>query len=181
MWIETRSYLGQALEETRFLLLLRDSEFLSPCMPNRISFPLCSFKLEMARLPPGSWEGSDVNKKDIEWLIRSRRVGPQVICWLAGKEEIPTPQAGERVVFLTHFERGFGLPASEFFRSFLDSSASSRITFPQTPSSPFPPSRHSLKAIWVSSPPSRCGQNSFISGSKPFRVQIPSPWCPVDR
>ena len=74
----------------------------------------------MARLPPGSWEGSDVNKKDIEWLVWSCRVGPQVIYQLPGKEEIPTPQPGERVVFLTHFERGFGLPASEFFRSFLD-------------------------------------------------------------
>ena len=74
----------------------------------------------MARLPPGSWEGSDVHKKDIEWLVRSCWVGPQVICRLPGKEEIPTPQPGERVVFLTHFEMGFGLPASEFFRSFLD-------------------------------------------------------------
>ena len=74
----------------------------------------------MARLPPGSWEGSDVHKSDIGWLIRSRRVGPQVICRLPGKEHVPTPQLGERVVFLTHFERGFGLPASEFFRSFLD-------------------------------------------------------------
>ena len=89
-------------------------------MPNRILLLLCSVKLEMARLPPGSWEGSDVNKKDIEWLVQSRRVGPLVICRLPGKEEIPTPQPGERVVFLTHFERGFGLPASGFFRSFLD-------------------------------------------------------------
>ena len=89
-------------------------------IPNRITFFLCSFKLEMARLPPGSWEGSDVNMRDLEWLTRSRRVGPQVICRLPGKEEIPTPQPGEREVFLTHFERGFALPASEFFRSFLD-------------------------------------------------------------
>ena len=27
---------------------------------------------------------------------------------------------GERVVFISHFERGFGLPASNFFRQFLD-------------------------------------------------------------
>ena len=53
-------------------------------------------------------------------MIRSRRVAPEVICRLLGKEHIPTPQPGERVVFLTHFERGFGLPASNFFRSFLD-------------------------------------------------------------
>ena len=27
---------------------------------------------------------------------------------------------GERVVFLAHFDRGFGLPVSKFFRDFLD-------------------------------------------------------------
>jgi hypothetical protein len=30
------------------------------------------------------------------------------------------PEPGERVVFIAHFERGFGLPASDFFRDFLD-------------------------------------------------------------
>ena len=30
------------------------------------------------------------------------------------------PAAGECVVFVTHFERGFGLPASPFFRAFLN-------------------------------------------------------------
>jgi hypothetical protein len=33
---------------------------------------------------------------------------------------VPEPEPGERVVFITHFERGFGLPASDFFRDFLD-------------------------------------------------------------
>ena len=89
-------------------------------MLNRVLLSFCSSTLEMARLLPGSWEGSDVRKEDIDWLIRSRRVVPEVICRLPGKEHVPTPQAGERVIFLTHFERGFGLPASNFFRSFLD-------------------------------------------------------------
>ena len=31
----------------------------------------------------------------------------------------PTPEKGERVVFLAHFQRGFGLPISDFFRQFL--------------------------------------------------------------
>jgi hypothetical protein len=35
-------------------------------------------------------------------------------------ETVPDPQPGERVVFVSHFERGFGLPASAFFRAFLD-------------------------------------------------------------
>ena len=33
---------------------------------------------------------------------------------------MPDPRAGERVVFVAHFERGFGLPVSTFFREFLD-------------------------------------------------------------
>ena len=33
---------------------------------------------------------------------------------------VPAPEPGKWVVFLTHFERGFGLPASNFFRQFLD-------------------------------------------------------------
>jgi hypothetical protein len=33
---------------------------------------------------------------------------------------VPAPKPGERVVFIAHFERGFGLPASDFFRDFLD-------------------------------------------------------------
>jgi hypothetical protein len=33
---------------------------------------------------------------------------------------VPAPESGERVIFISHFERGFGLPASDFFRDFLD-------------------------------------------------------------
>jgi hypothetical protein len=33
---------------------------------------------------------------------------------------VPAPEAGERVVFISLFERGFALPASDFFRDFLD-------------------------------------------------------------
>ena len=36
------------------------------------------------------------------------------------KEISLVPQGGERVIFCSHFLRGFGLPASGFFRSFLD-------------------------------------------------------------
>ncbi|KAK1669401.1 hypothetical protein QYE76_057560 [Lolium multiflorum] len=42
------------------------------------------------------------------------------ICRIPGDEIEPVPNPGEYVVFLAHFERGFGLPASPFFRSFLD-------------------------------------------------------------
>jgi hypothetical protein len=37
-----------------------------------------------------------------------------------GEEIVPEAQPGERVVFTAHFERGFGLPASPFFRAFLE-------------------------------------------------------------
>jgi hypothetical protein len=33
---------------------------------------------------------------------------------------VPAPQSSERVVFVSHFEQGFGLPVSNFFRDFLD-------------------------------------------------------------
>jgi hypothetical protein len=33
---------------------------------------------------------------------------------------VSAPESGERVVFISHFERGFDLPVSDFFRDFLD-------------------------------------------------------------
>jgi hypothetical protein len=33
---------------------------------------------------------------------------------------VPAPKAGERVIFISHFERGFTLPASDFFQDLLD-------------------------------------------------------------
>ena len=74
----------------------------------------------MSKLPPGRWEGSDVTKDDLEWLLSTQRITSQVICRKPGKELAPVTEPGERVVFLAHFERGFGLPASDFFKAFLD-------------------------------------------------------------
>jgi hypothetical protein len=37
-----------------------------------------------------------------------------------GEEVVPVMEPGERVVFVAHFDRGFGLPASPFFRGFLE-------------------------------------------------------------
>ncbi|KAK1604951.1 hypothetical protein QYE76_028624 [Lolium multiflorum] len=64
--------------------------------------------------------GSNVSEYEIDWLYRSRRIPEGVTCRLPGDEIEPEPQPGEHVVFLAHFERGFGLPASPFFREFLD-------------------------------------------------------------
>jgi len=59
---------------------------------------------------------------DVDRLRRTRRipVATQVACRAPGDEMSPTPRAGEVVVFGAHFDRGFGLPVSAFFRSFLD-------------------------------------------------------------
>ena len=62
-----------------------------------------------------AWEGSDVSQDDIDWLIRSRRIPDGVACRVPGSEIQPDPKEGEYVVFVAHFERGFGLPSSASF------------------------------------------------------------------
>ncbi|KAK1692635.1 hypothetical protein QYE76_009332 [Lolium multiflorum] len=56
------------------------------------------------------------SSKDQEVGTSSRAPGKD----LSGDEIEPVLEPGEVVVFLAHFERGFGLPASDFFRQFLD-------------------------------------------------------------
>ncbi|KAK1665328.1 hypothetical protein QYE76_053487 [Lolium multiflorum] len=68
----------------------------------------------------GAWMGSDVNQADIDWLYCSRKIPEEVWCRIPGQERQPEPRPGEYVVFAAHFERGLGLPASDFFRRFLD-------------------------------------------------------------
>ncbi|KAK1677437.1 hypothetical protein QYE76_038285 [Lolium multiflorum] len=68
----------------------------------------------------GAWMGSNVTEYEIDWLYRSRRIPEGVTCRLPGDEIEPVLQPGEHVVFLAHFEHSFGLPASPFFRKFLD-------------------------------------------------------------
>ena len=53
-------------------------------------------------------------------LRRSRKIPANINFRIPRDEVSPAPEDGERVVFLAHFERGFGLPVSTFFRSFLD-------------------------------------------------------------
>ena len=61
------------------------------------------------------WEGSEVSAAEIAWLRRTQRIPMGVECRRPSDENEPTPAAGEQVVFVAHFERGFGLPASSFF------------------------------------------------------------------
>ena len=64
---------------------------------------------------PSQWGGSDVSSSEIEWLYASHRIPTDVSCRLSAGEIIPQPEPGEAVVFMSHFERGFGLPTSKFF------------------------------------------------------------------
>jgi hypothetical protein len=68
----------------------------------------------------GAWKGSDVKQPEIDWLYRSRRIPAQVSCRIPDNELEPALEPGEYVVFTAHFERGFGLPASNFFHQFLN-------------------------------------------------------------
>jgi hypothetical protein len=76
--------------------------------------------VNLAAYTRGAWRGSDVKEADIDWLYRSRRIPEEVSCRIPGEELEPIPEEGEHVVFAAHFERDFGLLASNFFRQFLD-------------------------------------------------------------
>jgi hypothetical protein len=76
--------------------------------------------VNLADYTRGAWKGSSVNQAEIDWLYRPRRIPEQVFCRIPGKELESAPRPGEIVVFAAHFERGLGLPASNFFRRFLD-------------------------------------------------------------
>ena len=73
-------------------------------------------------LPSGSWMGSNITSEDITQLRATRRLPQEtdVGVRLPRGEHRPRPKGQEHVVFLTHFERGFGLPASTFFHAFLE-------------------------------------------------------------
>ncbi|KAE8819691.1 hypothetical protein D1007_02351 [Hordeum vulgare] len=69
----------------------------------------------------GAWLGSDVDEGHIDALRHHRLLPPasQVSVRLPSFETAPAPAAGEVVVFVEHFYRGFGLPASSFFAEWL--------------------------------------------------------------
>ncbi|KAK1604334.1 hypothetical protein QYE76_028007 [Lolium multiflorum] len=73
-----------------------------------------------AAVASGSWRGSYMRDDDIERLVRLRRIPSMVITRTPGAEVEPKPEPGERVVFGAHLDRGLGLPASNFFRHFLE-------------------------------------------------------------
>ena len=66
------------------------------------------------------WDGSNVTPEEIQWLRDSRRIPDGVTCRLPSGEIQPEVQPGEHVVFMAHFQRGLGLPISDFLRTFLE-------------------------------------------------------------
>ena len=71
----------------------------------------------------GDGDGSNVHDDHIDFLRKTRRLPGRdyVRVRLAPEKEIsPAPEEDERAVFRSHCLRGLGLPASGFFRSFLE-------------------------------------------------------------
>ena len=71
----------------------------------------------------GDWDGSNIHADHIDFLCKTWRLPSRdhVRVRLVPVREIsPAPEEGERVIFRSHFLRGLGLPASAFFRSFLE-------------------------------------------------------------
>jgi hypothetical protein len=76
--------------------------------------------VELDSYTRGAWIGSDVTQAEIDWLYQSGRIPEEMFCRIPGKERQPAPEPGEYVVFAAHFERGLGLPVSDFFQHFLN-------------------------------------------------------------
>ncbi|KAK1663747.1 hypothetical protein QYE76_051906 [Lolium multiflorum] len=87
--------------------------------PFRLSWTTSSSSSSMAQ-PSGSWRCSYMREDDIQRFVRLRRILAGVITRAPGEEMEPRPEPGERVVFGAHLDRGLGLPASNFFRRFLE-------------------------------------------------------------
>jgi hypothetical protein len=64
--------------------------------------------------------GSEVILADIDWITNTRPVPAGVACQLPSGDTVSAQKHDERVVFVTHFERGFALPVSDFFWDFFD-------------------------------------------------------------
>jgi Putative gypsy type transposon len=75
---------------------------------------------DLSQASRACWKGSKASAVAVEALIRARKMPAEIEWRIPGDEIVPQARPGERIVFLAHFARGFGLPASTFFRSFLD-------------------------------------------------------------
>ena len=59
----------------------------------------------------GKWEASSVTEKDVKELLGTGYLSADIGHRLPNKGQVtPTPEPGERVVFIPHFLRGLGFP-----------------------------------------------------------------------
>src|SRR5215216_1680339 len=68
----------------------------------------------------GKWVASFVTKKGIKELREAGYLSADVTHRIPAKKQvIPTPEPGERVVFISHFLRGLGFPLHPFVRDLM--------------------------------------------------------------
>ena len=68
----------------------------------------------------GKWVASSVTEKDVKELRAAGYLTADVVHRLPAKKlVIPTPEPGERVVFIPHFLRGLGFPLHPFVRGLM--------------------------------------------------------------
>jgi hypothetical protein len=76
----------------------------------------------MAASHPHLFQSSVVDESEIHKLVATHILPDHAVlqwCTAIG-EDLPTPNTNEIVVFSSLFQRGFGLPAYDFFRGLLD-------------------------------------------------------------
>ena len=76
----------------------------------------------MARERAGDWDGSNIQEEHLTFLRNTQWLpgeGYVQVRVLPAKEILPAPEEDERVIFRSHFLRGFRLPVSGFLHSFL--------------------------------------------------------------
>src|SRR3990170_8096619 len=68
----------------------------------------------------GKWEASSITEKDIKELWGAGYLSAEIAHRLPAKDQVvPTPEPGERVVFIPQFLRGLGFPLHPFGRGLM--------------------------------------------------------------
>jgi hypothetical protein len=94
---------------------------ISTVAPHSRLLPTISFFIPVAASRPEMFKSSS-DESEIRKLVDDHILPPRAILqWrLANDEEIPTPNTNEIVVSKSFFQRGFELPACDFFRDLLN-------------------------------------------------------------
>jgi hypothetical protein len=95
---------------------------ISTVAPHSCLLPTISFFIPVAASRPEMFKSSSIDESEIRKLVDDHLLPPRAILQLrlAKDEEIPTPNTNEIVVSKSFFQRGFELPACDFFRDLLN-------------------------------------------------------------